>query len=130
MDHVRTQIPMIDRQGVLTPGAIAVDFRTRVFATAEELALGLPFARWLADNWTIWDTFFRLADKMRTRGRRYYAARTVIEVMRWNYHLSDAMDPDFKLNNNWTPKMARLYNAVTGVEFFQTRDHAGKVPLV
>lgn len=128
MDHVRTQIPLIDRQGVLSPGAV-VGFRARVFECASQIGLGSQFSAWLESNWSIWDTFYRLADKMRTRGRRYYAARTVVEVMRWNYHLSDAVDPDFKLNNNWTPKMARLYNAVTGIEFFQTRDHGGKHPL-
>lgn len=127
MDSTK-QTSLIDRGGVIAPEARHEQFQERSMRLAGEIA-GSKFTAWLSENWGIWESFYRLSDKMRTRGRRYYAARTVVEVMRWNYHLSDAADPDFKLNNNWTPMMARLYNAFTGVSFFQTREHGGRVPL-
>ena len=117
-----TQTPMFDRHGSPATSAIA-DLRTRTMEAAHDIA-GAPFETWLAANWALWEQFRKLAYQMRMRGRKYYAARTVIEVMRWHYHLHDQTEQDFKLNNDWTPKMARLYNALVGSEFFQTRERA------
>lgn len=101
------------------------DKRRLALLHARALALGEDFTDWLQLNWHIWDDFQKLSDQMRTKGRKYYAARTVIEVMRWHSHLTDRADADYKLNNNHTPKMARLYNAICGEEFFRTREHGG-----
>lgn len=114
------QQPMIDRQGAPMLGALA-DYRGRVTALARDIG-GEEFVAWLEANWPIWDRFSKLSDQMRLKGRKYYAARTVIEVMRWHYHLHDTTDKVFIHNNNWTPKLARLYNAITGTDFFQTRN--------
>lgn len=119
---------MIDRQGALTEGAIANPHQ-RALDGIDVLGLGQPFRDWIQANWHIWDRFLKLSDQMRLKGRKYYAARTVIEVMRWHYHLQDTTDKAFIHNNNWTPKMARLYNHLTGTDFFQTRENSGHVPI-
>lgn len=126
MEHVRSQRPMFDRNGALAAGAIAENPRDRAQALAAEI-LSPAFCAWLDENWHIWERFLQLSDQMRLKGRKYYAARTVIEVMCWHYHLQDKTDKAFVHNNNWTPMLARLYNAYTGSDFFQTREHGGRV---
>jgi len=101
----------------------------RALQLAADIALPSAFSEWLVANWHIWDRFLQLSEQMRLKGRKYYAARTVIEVMRWHYHLHDTTDKAFVHNNNWTPMLARLYNAYSGADFFQTREHGGRVPL-
>jgi len=87
-------------------------------------ALGLPpkFCDWLELNWAIWFEFVKLADKMRIRGREHYSARAVLHVLRWERALRDTTQDDFKINNDKSAKLARLYNAMNRVDFFLTRE--------
>jgi len=43
------------------------------------------------------------------RVRKRYSARTIIEVLRWHSDLAEPKGSLFKLSNNMTPGMARLW---------------------
>jgi DNA modification methylase len=67
------------------------------------------------DNWPVWERFEREASYIWFRGRRHYSARTIIEWLRHETVLREAVRQDvgeFKLNNNWVPDLARLYGMV------------------
>lgn len=89
---------------------------------AKGIGLSEDFRDWLQANWAIWFEFRRLADQMRLRGRAYYSARAVLHVLRWHRALKDPTTPDYKINNNRSAELARLYNAIAGIEFFRTRE--------
>lgn len=65
------------------------------------------FFHWLELNPQIWNEFEVMALKM-AKKRPRYSARTIVEVMRWNSDLRQH-DVTFKLSNNMTPGMARLW---------------------
>jgi hypothetical protein len=79
------------------------------------------FAEWLQENPHIWERFKAEADRVRRR-RDHYSARTIVHFLRHETALSEA-GGEFKINNNASPDMARLYMATTpGAEaFFETR---------
>lgn len=80
------------------------------------------FPSYLADNFHVFNAFERAADKIWNRGRRHYSGRTIIEVLRHESALADD-DHQFKLNNNWTPDLCRLYMQFhpERVDIFETR---------
>lgn len=119
--NAAAQTPLIDRQGAITPAADA-DPHRRAILFAQALGLSEGFREWLPLNWPIWFEFVRLADQMRLRGRTYYSARAVLHVLRWHRHLQDSTESDLKINNNRSAEMARLYNGLSGIDFFRTRD--------
>jgi hypothetical protein len=82
------------------------------------------FMAWLKDNFHVWDRFKREADWIRSRGRKHYSARTILEVLRHESSLADT-DAEFKLNNDNVPDLARLYMLACGAdEFFDVRVQA------
>ena len=66
------------------------------------------FFRWLAENQSIYQEFERQALRMAELGRKRYSARTIVETIRWTSDLSDT-DTTFKINDHFTPGMARLW---------------------
>lgn len=78
------------------------------------------FALWLAENPQVWQRFLAMAQQVRGHGRRVYSARTIVETMRWKTDVGEISGP-WKLNNNWVPSMARLFNVIHGIDFFQER---------
>lgn len=91
------------------------------------------FFHWLQLNSHIWEQFERYALTMAAKRNRY-SARTIIEVMRWDSDLRNRVakphpvsgvlipPPLFKLSNNMTPGLARLWMAKHGnrnLKFFQ-----------
>lgn len=66
------------------------------------------FGHWLRVNRHVWAAFEREADRVWSRGRRHYSARTLIEYLRHETALADN-GGDFKINNDRAPCMARLY---------------------
>lgn len=67
----------------------------------------------------LWITFVTECDKIR-KFRRHYAARTVCEHIR--HHRALQGGPDYKLNNNDIPKLARAYMDLRGCwGFFSIR---------
>ncbi len=80
------------------------------------------FLGYLEDNFHVFKAFEREADKIWNRGRRHYSGRTIIEVLRHESALADD-GHEFKLNNNWTPDLCRLYMQFhpERVDIFETR---------
>ncbi len=79
------------------------------------------FFNWLQYNSHIWEQFERYGISMANKRIRY-SARTIIEVMRWNSDIKDRHSKLFKLSNNMTPGLARLWMAKHGLDhptFFQ-----------
>jgi len=69
------------------------------------------FFHWLQFNEHIWEQFERHGLTMAAKRQRY-SARTIIEVMRWNSDLREKQGKAlFKLSNNMTPGLARLWMA-------------------
>lgn len=81
------------------------------------------FCDWLAENWGIWLRFCEEADKIRRTGRARYAARTIVEFIRHETALRET-NSAFKVNDWYTPYMARLYLAIhpEAEGFFETRE--------
>lgn len=86
------------------------------------LGMRTKFVDWLKLNESIWAEFCDLASLMRGRGRTNWSARAILHVLRWHRALKDPTDNVYKINNNWSPEMARLYNHINGVEFFRNRE--------
>lgn len=78
------------------------------------------FYTWLVSNFHIWQAFSSKADLLRQIGRTHYSARTIVESMRYDTDLADT-DTDYKINGNWVPDMARLYNRLGACDFFSLR---------
>jgi hypothetical protein len=55
----------------------------------------------------VYALFETLALQLRRQGFVRYSARAILHRIRWHYHVERNMK-DFKCNNNWTPRMARL----------------------
>lgn len=71
----------------------------------------------------LWTLFVTECDKVRRTGRKHYAARIVCEYLR--HHRALVGGPDYKLNNNDIPKMARAYMDMRGCwGFFAIRGNS------
>ena len=99
------------------------------FLMRPEPTAGYPagFWRWIdtIEGMTTWLDFETKALKM-ARKRKRYSAKAIIEVIRWETSLKDGTE--FKINNNWSPGLARLWMHNYGREypnFFQLRDGLG-----
>lgn len=66
------------------------------------------FREWLIDNLVVWRAFEGHANRVWSRGRAHYAAKTIVEVIRHETLISE-FDGEFKINNNITASLARLY---------------------
>lgn len=82
------------------------------------------FLDWFAANSTIWTMFVAQADAIWRSGRKYYSARTIIHWIRHETALRESVTGDgFKINNNWSADLARLYLIVRPdrPDFFELR---------
>lgn len=68
------------------------------------------FLKWLPDNQHVWDAFVYEVSRVRKRGFKHYSARTIIHFLRHHTSVSEAPDDGWKINNNHSPYMARLYD--------------------
>ena len=64
---------------------------------------------WISENYHIWEAFEAEANKIWNAGRHHYSARTLIEVLRHESVLRENGGEGWKINNNYTPSLARLY---------------------
>lgn len=106
----------------ITPEPPDLDPRRKALLFAQALGLSTKFREWLPENWAIWFEFVTLADRLRINGREFYSARALIHVLRFERALRDASQPLYKINNNRSAEMARLYNGMNSIEFFRTRN--------
>lgn len=97
---------------------------------AYEIGLDREFIAWLSENWVLWGEFVSLAAQVIGKGRTRWSADAICHVLRWNRLIRDSLDPTFKINNNRTAGLGRLFNACHGVDFFETRRlHKGREVL-
>ena len=87
------------------------------------------FTDWLLDseqNLEVYRGFVELAKDAKARGWEHWAAKGVIEVLRWQTRLR-TNDPQFKINNNLAPAMARraMKKNPDLAGFFRTRQADG-----
>ncbi|MEY2680653.1 MAG: hypothetical protein RL661_884 [Pseudomonadota bacterium] len=73
------------------------------------------FTDWLAENFPIWERFEQEALTIARSGREHYSAYTIREYIRHETLLREK-GTDFKLTNNVTPSLARLF-ALANPEF-------------
>lgn len=66
------------------------------------------FLAYLPDNLHVYAAFEREANKVVARGFQHYSARTIIEVLRHHSALAE-VGGAYKLNDHYTPYLARLY---------------------
>ena len=81
------------------------------------------FWSWLPQNNKVYREFERRALQMARTSRKRYSARTIVELMRWDSDISDS-EMTFKINDHYTPGMARLFMAKHGAQypkFFELR---------
>lgn len=67
------------------------------------------FLDWLPDNLHVYDAFEREARRVHGRGFKHYSARTIVHVLRHHSALAEVGD-GWKLNNNHSPYLARLFD--------------------
>lgn len=65
------------------------------------------FRQFHAANPRVYETLVRLSREALARGRRKIGIKMLIEVVRWEIWLTTS-DEDFKINNNYAPRYARL----------------------
>ena len=67
------------------------------------------FYDWLKDNYAIFEYFEQAAIKTWNAGHKHFGARTIVEVMRYRTALREIGNGEWKLNDNKTPDMSRLF---------------------
>lgn len=74
----------------------------------------------------IWTLFERFALQAVSRGRGRYGARAIVELVRW--HVDVELGGDFKLRNDYTPFLARLFALAhpAHAELFAFREQRSK----
>lgn len=108
---------VIDRDGVPN---IQADDDILMIARPHLVALGLNPA-WLERHRQVWCDFWRLANVMRTESPRSHSARTIIFILRWRRAMDKPADWPL-IRDGMSATLARLYNAATGIPYFDTRD--------
>jgi len=66
------------------------------------------FIDWLPDNFHVWDAFVVEAFKVIDMRFEHYSSKTIIHFLRHHSAISEA--GDWKLNNNHSPYVARLFD--------------------
>jgi len=91
--------------------------------TADNDKYPARFWYWLPKNGKVYLEFERRGLQMARSRRKRYSVRTIVEVMRWDSDIADT-EKTFKINDHYTPGMARLFMATHGAaypRFFQLR---------
>lgn len=71
----------------------------------------IEFIEWLPNNFHVWEAFCEHAMKVRNRGFKHYSARTIVHVLRHHSAIHEK-DGAWKVNNNHSPYLARLFDLV------------------
>lgn len=74
---------------------------------APDESLDSRFRAWITANPQVLDAFIALALQLHRAGRQHYGAKAIIERLRWEYAVRTTGD-DFRWNNNYTSRLARL----------------------
>ena len=71
------------------------------------LSLDERFERWARENPGIVEHFLRYARELKGSGVRHYGIKSIAERVRWHVRV-ESRDQDFKINNNYVSRLARL----------------------
>ena len=72
------------------------------------LQLDAEFDRFVADNPEVYEKFRMLAVKLKAKGFERWGAKAIWEVLRYELAISTTANvKDYRLNNNYTSRMAR-----------------------
>lgn len=82
------------------------------------------FREWFKENQEIWAEFCKIADETRAV-KATWSARAAIDVIRWQRDIA-GKDGEYKISNNRTPHLGRLYNRINGVTFFKEKKLTSK----
>ncbi len=88
-----------------------------------ELDIENKFYEYHKENPQIYAEFKKITLNLIGRGFKHYSAKGVFEIVRWSTGVS-ANDNIFKINNNYTPLYARLFEKEfpNMKDFFRKRD--------
>ena len=67
------------------------------------------FVEWLPQNFHVWHNFARETFKIIDIGFKHYSARTILHFLRHHTAVEQRSTEGFKLNNNYSPYLARLW---------------------
>lgn len=82
--------------------------RIRIPSVGRGSSLQSRFEAFHAANPEVYDNLVRMARTLVARGRRRIGIAMLFEVLRWNHAVQTIGDADFKLNNNFRSRYARL----------------------
>lgn len=68
------------------------------------------FAAWLPNNFHVYDAFVEETLKIIRHGFSHYSARTILHYLRHHTAVSENSNSQWKLNNDYSPYMARLFD--------------------
>lgn len=72
------------------------------------LQLDAEFDQFIADNPQVYDQFRKIAVKLKVKGFDRWGAKAIWEVLRYELAVNTTANvKDYKLNNNYTSRMAR-----------------------
>ena len=86
------------------------------------------FAAFHAEHPEVYRLFSRFAFVAIRSGREHYSARAIAHRLRWETQIEQASDEDFKVNNNWIARYAKLFmrDHPQHAGFFRTRKPAAR----
>jgi len=76
------------------------------FAKTDEIQIA--FLKFHEDNPHVYDMLVKLARQVKEAGRKRYGIECLFARLRWHYDFEAKTDDEFKLNNNFTSRYARL----------------------
>lgn len=86
--------------------------------------IGEKFTQYHKDHPTVWVKFEELANSLWNSGVRHYGSKGLFEVMRYHTTVDTRPNSKFKINNNYSPHYAKMYEAKYPDRkgFFETRE--------
>lgn len=66
------------------------------------------FTEWIGENKELVDAIIRFAKEARAAGHKKYGIKAIVERTRWHFHVERREQADWKINNNYTSRLARF----------------------
>lgn len=74
----------------------------------EKDEIQIAFEKFHADNPNVYTMLVKLARQVKESGRKRYGIEMLFARLRWHYDFEVKSEEEFKLNNNFTSRYARL----------------------
>lgn len=72
-------------------------------------ALETAFLEFHEANPQVWDLFVRYTFEVIRAGQRHYSADAILHRIRWHVNIETKNTDGFKINNNWSAYLARMF---------------------